>query len=129
MIHGKLFLWWCQIEITRAISPVRALSLRSVRKVSGSAFFAWLLVQREDFKLVQGQDLVKTFETPVASLRLHTDDFCGRCGSPVPNPFNDAPYVEVPAGLLEDDPQIRPDRHIFVDVKSPWLVLWTIFHS
>jgi hypothetical protein len=23
-------------------------------------------------------------------------------------------------GLLDDDPQFRPDKHIFVDVKSPW---------
>jgi hypothetical protein len=79
------------------------------------------VVQREDFKLVQGQDLVKTLEAPVReSPPAYCTNFCGRCGSPVPNPFSDSPYVEVPAGLLDDDPQIRPDRHIFVDVKSPW---------
>ena len=28
--------------------------------------------------------------------------------------------MEIPAGLLDDDPQLRPERHIFVDYKSPW---------
>jgi hypothetical protein len=29
----------------------------------------------------------------------------------------------VPAGLLDDDPQLRPDKHIFVEVKSPWFAI------
>lgn len=49
---------------------------------------------------------------------------CSRCrkasGSPVPDPNGDTGWLEVPAGLLDDDPRLRPDRHIFVDVKSPW---------
>jgi hypothetical protein len=38
----------------------------------------------------------------------------------VPDAFGDSPTLEVPAGLLDEDPQNRPDKHIFVDVKSPW---------
>ena len=121
MIHGSCFCGGVRFEITRAVQPFELCHCGRCRKASGSAFFAWLVVQREDFKLVQGQDLVKTFEAPLReSPPPYRTNFCGRCGSPVPNPFSDSPYVEVPAGLLDDDPQIRPDRHIFVDVKSPW---------
>jgi hypothetical protein len=38
----------------------------------------------------------------------------------VPNPSPETPWFEVPAGALDDDPQLRPDRHIFVELKSPW---------
>jgi hypothetical protein len=46
--------------------------------------------------------------------------FCSRCGSPVPNPPADAAWFEIPAGLLDDDPGLRPDKHIFVECKSRW---------
>jgi hypothetical protein len=26
----------------------------------------------------------------------------------------------VPAGLLDDDPNVRPDKHIYVEFKAPW---------
>lgn len=29
--------------------------------------------------------------------------------------------IRVPAGTLDGDPGIRPQRHIFVDFKAPWL--------
>jgi hypothetical protein len=121
MIHGSCLCGGVKFEITRAVHPFELCHCGRCRKASGSAFFAWLVVQREDFKLVQGEDLVKTFEAPVReSPPAYCTNFCNRCGSSVPNPSGDSPYVEVPAGLLDDDPQIRPDRHIFVDVKSPW---------
>jgi len=46
--------------------------------------------------------------------------FCSRCGSPVPNPPAGASWFEIPAGLLDGDPVLRPDKHIFVECKSDW---------
>jgi hypothetical protein len=46
--------------------------------------------------------------------------FCSRCGSPVPDPPAGATWFEIPAGLLDDDPALRPDKHIFVESKSTW---------
>jgi hypothetical protein len=28
--------------------------------------------------------------------------------------------INVPAGTLDDDPGLRPQRHIFFDLKAPW---------
>jgi len=28
--------------------------------------------------------------------------------------------VGIPAGLLEDDPKVKPSKHIFVGSKAPW---------
>jgi hypothetical protein len=38
----------------------------------------------------------------------------------VPNPDPETSWFEVPAGALDDDPLLRPERHIFVELKSPW---------
>lgn len=121
MIRGSCFCGCVRFEFTKAIGPFELCHCNRCRKASGSAFFAWLLVKREEFKLLQGHDLIKTFETPVREAPpAYCTNFCSRCGSPVPNANRESSYIEVPAGLLDDDPLLRPDRHIFVDFKSSW---------
>jgi hypothetical protein len=29
-------------------------------------------------------------------------------------------WFKIDAGLLDDDPEIRPDRHIFTELMAPW---------
>jgi hypothetical protein len=79
---------------------------------------------RRDFEFLSGRELIKSFEAPV---RLKPPAcrtaFCGHCGSPVPDISSESHWLEVPAGLLDDDPQMRPDKHIFVEVKSSWFAI------
>jgi hypothetical protein len=28
--------------------------------------------------------------------------------------------LEIPGGLLDDDPGMKPDKHIFVELNPPW---------
>jgi hypothetical protein len=35
-------------------------------------------------------------------------------------PIVDREIIRVPAGTLEGDPGVRPQRHIFVDYEAPW---------
>ena len=78
-------------------------------------------MRREDFRLIQGADLIKTYERPVSeSPPAYRTSFCGICGSQVPDPSNSEPVFEIPAGALDDDPLIRPDKHIYVEFKAPW---------
>lgn len=121
MIRGSCLCGGVRFEITRAVGPFELCHCSRCRKSNGSAFDARVGVKREDFRLVQGAELIETFATPVReSPPPYRTHFCRRCGSPVPDATGDAPYLEVPAGLLDDDPQLRPDKHIFVEVKSPW---------
>jgi hypothetical protein len=121
MISGSCLCGGVKFEITRAIGPFELCHCSRCRKASGSAFDARLRMKRADLRLVQGRDLIETFELPVReSPPPYRTHFCRRCGSPVPDPIGDTPWLEVPAGLLDDDPRLRPDKHIFVDFKSPW---------
>jgi hypothetical protein len=121
MIHGSCFCGGIRFEFTKPAGPFELCHCTRCRKVTGSAFFSGLHVLIEDFRLVEGHELITTYEAPI--LReppAYRVSFCSRCGSPVPNPAASSGLVEIPAGLLDDDPTMKPDKHIFVELKSPW---------
>lgn len=124
MIRGSCLCGGVKFEIARAVGPFELCHCSRCRKASGSAFVAGLGVRRDDFRLLQGGELIRTYDAPIIEAPPpYRTCFCTRCGSPVPDPFSDSPWFEVPAGLLDDDPQLRPDRHIFVEIKSPWFAI------
>ena len=89
------------------------------RAASGSAFVAELVFNAAEFQWVSGQSLVKTYEAPVRNTPpRYRRTFCTVCSAPVPTVGQG--IIRVPAGTLDDDPGIRPQRHIFVDFKAPW---------
>jgi hypothetical protein len=89
------------------------------REASGSAFLAELEFKEAKLEWVSGGSLVKTYEAPVRKTPPgYRRTFCTVCGAPVPTV--DRGMVRVPAGTLDDDPGIRPQRHIFVDFKASW---------
>ena len=86
MIRGSCLCGGVRFEIERAVGPFELCHCTRCQKVSGSAYLTWLTVRREDFRLLQGADLVKTYERPVSeSPPPYRTSFCGRCGSQVPD--------------------------------------------
>jgi len=124
MHRGSCLCRGIRFEIDVAVGPFELCHCPRCRKVSGSAFVAGLGVRTRSFRMISGSDLVRTYEAPLREYPPpYRTDFCGRCGSPVPNPPSDAEWFEIPAGLLDDDPILRPDKHIFVECKSDWFVI------
>ena len=121
MITGSCLCGGVRFEVVRAVGPFELCHCHRCRKASGSAFAAMIGVLTSDFRLVQGRELVSTYEAPLLEAApAYSTAFCRRCGSPVPNPKSDAAWFEIPAGLLDADPGIRPERHIFVELGAPW---------
>jgi hypothetical protein len=120
VIRGSCLCGGVRFEIARAAGPFELCHCSKCRKASGSAYRAGLLVEAKDFRVVEGKELIKTFEAPVVEARpAYRQRFCERCGCPVPFPAHAGDWF-VPAGLLDDDPGIRPDKHIYVEFKAPW---------
>jgi hypothetical protein len=89
------------------------------RKATGSAFSPEIMCAAAAFRWVAGESLVKTWIAPVREKPPgYRRDFCAICGSMVPSVLG--ARVCLPAGALDDDPGIRPERHIFVGYKAPW---------
>jgi hypothetical protein len=121
MIRGGCLCGGVRFEIERAVGPFELCHCPRCRKASGSAFAAGLGVRVADFRLLSGADLVRTYEAPLRECPpAYRVAFCSQCGSPVPDPPPGATWFEIPAGLLDDDPGLHPDKHIFVECKSPW---------
>lgn len=121
MIRGSCLCGGVKFEIASVTGPFELCHCSRCRKVSGSAFLAAIGVSRKGFKFIQGKELIKIYEAPVRKTPpAYRSTFCGVCGSPVPDPTDNSLQFEVTAGSLDDDPHLRPDKHIFVEVKSPW---------
>jgi hypothetical protein len=69
-----------------------------------------------DFCFTRGEDQISTFTPDGWSRRT----FCGTCGSPLPGLNREHGEVGIPAGLLDDDPGVKPTLHIMVASKAPW---------
>jgi hypothetical protein len=121
MIRGECLCGGVRFEIDRAAGPFEMCHCRRCRKVSGSAFMAAIGINRSAFRWVSGRELIKAYEAPlVESPPAYRVCFCTDCGSCVPDPEDDSPDFEIAAGLLDDDPNLRPDKHIFVEHRAPW---------
>lgn len=121
MIKGSCLCGGVRFEITRTVGPFELCHCRRCRKASGAAFVAGVGVRTADFRLLTGRELISTYEAPILeNPPPYRTSFCSQCGSPVPNPDPRSQWFEVPAGVLDDDPALRPDKHIFVELKAPW---------
>jgi hypothetical protein len=121
MIRGSCLCGGVSFVIAHATGPFELCHCTRCRKVTGSAYLPGLRVRRESLRFVQGTELIATYEAPILEHPpAYRSCFCSRCGSPVPDPSPDASSVEVAAGLLDDDPDLRPVRHIFAELKASW---------
>ena len=113
--------WWCHCWCPITIRP---LGVALNRNLSSSVFvdrlpnaawsrFGW----RRSFD--RCLRLVTTYEAPVRMRPPgYRRTFCGVCCGPLP--IVDRGVIRIPAGTLDDDPALRPQRHIFVDFKAAW---------
>lgn len=102
-----------EVDVIRALTHCHC---SNCRKLSGAAFASYAHVDGDKFRMVSGENLIQRFESSPGGFRA----FCGVCGSQAPSK---APYlttVSIPAGLLDDDPGVRPMLHVFTASKAPW---------
>jgi hypothetical protein len=85
------------------------------RKHHGTLFATFCSGSSARFEWQAGADRIATWHSSESGRR----NFCTTCGSKVPVVDANAQQVFVPAGLIDADPGIRPQMHIFVGSKSP----------
>lgn len=119
-IRGSCLCGSFRFEVDKAVEPFEICHCDRCRKRNGSAGLPMIGVQAEDFRQISGGDVVKTFEAPIlTSPPAYHAYFCSKCDSPLPPP-NPNGWFEIPAGLFDDYPGMRPDKHIVVEVTPPW---------
>jgi hypothetical protein len=101
------------------LAPVGFCHCSQCRRVSGVGSNAVLNVRRERFEWLSGEDNIQVYATSSGWKSL----FCRTCGCPVPHILRDGRRVLVPAGALDDDPDLEISGHIFVGSKARWEVI------
>jgi hypothetical protein len=88
------------------------------RKATGASHATNLYVAPSQFAWVSGEDVTRRFDLPAAQSFATT--YCTACGGPVPHFTRSRREVVVPAGTLDDVPDILPQANIFWSSKAPW---------
>jgi hypothetical protein len=52
--------------------------------------------------------------------RSFSTSFCGKCGSPVPHSTRSGREIIIPAGSLDNDPQVKPSTIVHFESRAEW---------
>jgi hypothetical protein len=88
------------------------------RKFTGSAHAANIIVDPKQFEWTGGEEMVGRFEPPEA--KHFATCFCKHCGSSLPWISQSGAAVVIPAGTLDEDPEITPTQNIFWGSRAHW---------
>lgn len=87
------------------------------RKAHGSAYATFAKLRRANFRFTAGEDLIKRYQSSAEIER----SFCQQCGAKLTFEWSRAPeFLWLAAGTLDDDPELRPQYHVFTDSKADW---------
>jgi len=116
MIRGSCLCGRVRYEVRAFAAPALNCHCSMCRKAHGAAFGTYARVDAKDFTLVSGADDIASY----ASSAEVTRTFCKRCGSTLQFVHAKRPgSFALALGTLDEDPGIRPSRHIFVGSKAP----------
>lgn len=88
------------------------------RRARGAAHNTNIFYRASQLRWTRGAALVAEYKLPEA--RFYTTAFCRSCGGALPKVAPERDFAIVPAGTLDTDPPMRPQRHVFTRYKAPW---------
>ncbi|WP_284048088.1 GFA family protein [Marinobacter sp. ATCH36] len=116
-LSGSCLCGGVRYEVHGRLTEVINCHCSMCRKLHASAFRTRAKVQASDWSIVDGQDLLKFYESSPGEHKV----FCSTCGSSIYTKFDSNPeFYAFPFGTLDSDPGVRADRHVFVKNKAPW---------
>jgi hypothetical protein len=98
------------------IGPISHCHCVTCRKTHSAAYNSAARVAREGFRWLREEGL-RAYESSAGKKRW----FCSNCGCHLAAMLDGAPYVILRLGSLDDDPGVRPQRHIWRSHDVPWL--------
>jgi hypothetical protein len=88
------------------------------RKATGTGHASNLFVSGGTISWTGDTGAIASYKLPEAE--RFTRVFCKLCGGPLPRAIPEMNLVMIPAGTLNDEPNIAPQARIFQDSRSEW---------
>jgi hypothetical protein len=90
---------------------------KQCQQLTGSAFASNIITNTDNIKWLKGEELVSTFIHPS---RDFAKAFCKNCGCGLPYINKTKTALVIPAGSLNELPNIKVSAKIFTDEKALW---------
>jgi hypothetical protein len=87
------------------------------RKATGTGHATNLFV-KGTLTWASGEELLRSFKVPEAE--RFTNVFCSTCGARLPRFSPQLQLVAIPAGSLDDVPEMKPTGRIFQNSRAAW---------
>ena len=119
-MKGSCFCGTVTYEVTPPLPLMQYCHCSRCQKITGSAHASNIYILPEQFKWLTGEDNITRHEHPEA--KYFATSFCKTCGSNLPWKIKTGTHIVVPAGTLDDDPEIRPKQSIHWASHACWYV-------
>ena len=117
LYSGSCLCGGLRYEIHGEIGDIVQCHCQKCRKANGTAFASNAPIRKADFKIVQGEHLLKNFQSSATTQRC----FCADCGSPIISIKAETPELyRLRIGTLDTPLQQKPTQHIFAASKAEW---------
>jgi hypothetical protein len=117
MVRGSCLCGGVRFEVEPPFIRASHCHCDRCRKHSGTAVCTQVRVRKEQFRLLEGEELIRVYGKGEGAVKA----FCIRCGSSLfGGEWPDGPQVSIRMGAFDDDPGIRPQFHTYVDSRAPW---------
>ena len=115
MVQGSCLCQGFRFEVDGEFGNMMDCHCSMCRKAHGAAFATFVGCRTDDYRVVEGEDLVGEYKSSEQGVRY----FCKVCGSNLPMAAGEEVYI--PAGMLDGDPGVRTSAHYFVGSKAAWV--------
>jgi hypothetical protein len=120
-IHGGCLCGAVRFKVEKFTGPFETCHCNRCQKVSGGSGMPAIYCKTSDYKMISGEDNIQFYEAPILyQPPAYAVLFCKTCGSLVPPANPQGEHLEIAAGSLDDDPGIKPDKHIFIEHVPAW---------
>ena len=114
-LRGRCLCGEVEYELCGRLSVMGHCHCLRCRRFGGTSYHTWIEVHPRNFRLLRGTELLFSFFEEGFTERF----FCRQCSSGV---YGDSGgFIYIDAGTLDGDPGIRPQVHIYVASKAPWV--------
>jgi hypothetical protein len=120
IIQGSCLCGEVMYQFTGPIKVFQYCHCSRCQKFTGSAHAANIIIDPEHFKWLSGEDTVGRYELKEA--KHFATSFCRNCGSSLPWLTQSKKAYVIPAGTLDEDPQLKPMHNIYYADKAAWYV-------
>lgn len=118
VVRGSCLCGAIEFHMTEPFEMVQNCHCSRCRRARAAAHATNGFTAMSGVTFIKGEQYLKSYKQPDA--RYFTQVFCEICGSKMPRIDPDREIAVVPLGILDDDPGMKPVRHIYTADKAKW---------